>query len=351
MCGKKVFLMVMVLLAWSAAFAGEKAAPVAGHIDIRSTLVGARVYFDGTYVGDADLFVEDVPPGEHAITMRQGSQRIFGQFIVKPGETLMLEGRFEENRIVDLKEFAREEAARRAEEERKAEAARKGEAARKAEAERKAVEDRKIEAERQAAEAEQRNKESAASAKKVDKKPGAKKTVAAASAAKAAKSPEEARRDRNVNLVRVDFADSPTTYGVSVAPKINQQVIANFTDSKSSTGKLMRTKQGQVLCEAGACLREWTGRFFYIDESGKRDAFLIRWKEALFSGVDPRESTKVEMDVCLNGDCTTFQNSGAGTDQGTIDRYVLNWTTKHFIIRRADIAREITDAGGKVPDF
>jgi hypothetical protein len=106
-----------------------------------------------------------------------------------------------------------------------------------------------------------------------------------------------------------------------------------------------------VLCESGSCLRDWTGRFFYIDELGKRDAFLVRWKENVFTGVTPEGNSKVVMDVCLNGDCKSFNLNGEESSQNTVDRYILSWNKKAFIIRRADIVKEITDAGGTVPNF
>jgi hypothetical protein len=316
-----------LLLVASTALAAEQAA-TPGHIDIRSSLVGARVYIDDTYVGDADLFVEDVSPGSHMITLRQGSQRIFGQFTVKPGETIMLEGRFEENRVVDLREVAREAAAKRAEEEREAEA------------------------ERKAQEAEHKKREpAAATAKHGEKKKPEPKRIAAGAALKSEKSAEEERQDLHVNLIRVDFAGSDSNFDVTVTPKLNQKVITNFSDSKGSTGKLIRTKQGTVLCEQGSCVRDWTGRFFYIDEAGKRDAFLIRWRETVFTGVTPDGTSKVVLDICLNGECKSYPDRRAGVNQSRVDRYIVSWTDKAFVIRRADIVKEITDAGGKVPDF
>src|SRR5574340_1204103 len=119
-------VLYLIMLFAGPAFAQE--GDQSANIDIRSTLVGTRVYLEDTYVGDADLFLDNVPPGDHMVIMRQGSQRINGQFAVKAGETLMLEGRFEENRIVDLKKVAREDAVKRAEAERKAEEERKAEA-------------------------------------------------------------------------------------------------------------------------------------------------------------------------------------------------------------------------------
>jgi hypothetical protein len=126
--------------------------------------------------------------------------------------------------------------------------------------------------------------------------------------------------------------------------------VINFTDSKSSSGKFYRNKQNVMLCEAGDCSRDWTGRFFYVDDTGKRDAFLIRWKETVFTGITPGGTSKQELDLCLNGDCKRIALAGE-TVQGNIDRYVLSWNKSAFIIRRADIVKEISDAGGKVPEF
>jgi len=319
----KGYLLIAILAIATVAFAAEQQP---GNIDIRSSLVGARVYMDDAYVGDADLFLEEVPPGDHMILMRQGGQRIIGQFSLKPGEMLMLEGRFEESRIVDLKQVAREEAERRAAEERKAEAERKA-----------------------AAEAEKgKKKEAKAEPKKTEpKKTEPRKPVVAS--AKVAKGPEEERRELHVNIIRVDFAEGSGT-DIKITPKVNQKVVTNFNDSKSAGGKLIRSKQNYVLCEGGGCYRDWTGRFFYIDDNGKRDAFLIRWKETIFTGITPAGTSKQEMDLCLNGDCKRIAFAGE-TMQGNIERYVLSWTKSAFIIRRADILKEISDAGAKVPEF
>jgi hypothetical protein len=59
------------------------------------------------------------------------------------------------------------------------------------------------------------------------------------------------------------------------------------------------------------------------------------------------------MDLCLNGDCKrlVYPSDGSAPAPSTIDRYVLSWTKTVFIIRRSDLLKEITDAGGKVPEF
>lgn len=322
-------VVLAVLFAVGAAYAAEQAEQSA-NIDIRSTLVGTRVYLGDTYVGDADLFLESVPSGEHMIIMRQGSQRISGSFKVKTGETLMLEGRFEENRIVDLKQVAREDAARRAEQERKAEA------------ERRAAEE-----ERRAAETEHKKKEPAAKVEE-KKKPEQKKPVIAS--AKPAKSQTEERQDSYLTLLRVDFEEKSGTE-INISARANAKSTKNFTDNSSTSGKLIRSKQNYTLCEGTGCTRDWTGRLFYIDEAGKRDAFLVRWRETIFSGITPQGTSKMEMDLCLNGDCKHIVYQTGGTTQLSMDRYVLIWAKNNFTIRRADLLKEITDAGGNVPEF
>ena len=306
----------------------------AGSVDIRSTIIGTRVYIDDAYVGDADLFLEEVLPGDHIFTLRQGSQRIRGQFRIKPGELLMLEGRFEEERIVDLKELAKEEALKRAEAEKKAEAERKAQAASEAEMKK----------------AQQQKPSAKATAEK--KKAETKKPVVAM--AKPTKSAEEEQRDLYVNIIRADFEEAGgASFEVKVTPKLNSKIVTNFTDSKNAAGKFFRNKQNTLLCQEGGCYRDWTGRFFYVDDTGKRDAFLIRWKENVFTGVTPSGTSKREMDLCLNGDCKRipFTAEGDAAVQGNLDRYVLTWTKSAFIVRRADLVKEIIEAGGKVPDF
>jgi hypothetical protein len=298
-----------------------------GNIDIRSTMVGARVYMGDTYVGDADLFLEQVPAGEHMFIMRQGSQRISGNFHLKEGETLMLEGRFEERRIVDLKEVAKEEAAKRADAERKAEA------------------ERKVEAER-------RKREDLAKLEADKKKKTTPKKQQPAEAPKPQKSADEERRGTYLNIIRVDIDDAGPT-DIKVGLTANPKAVSNLTDSKSTTGKLYRNKQHILLCEEGSCERDWMGRFFLTDEAGRRDAFLLKWRETVFTGVTPAGTSKKELDWCLNGECKrlTFSPARDTVVQSAMERYVLSWGKKAFTIRRADIMKEIVAAGGTVPEY
>jgi len=313
-------VIVLVLSLSSAGLAADQEKGGPGSIDVRSSQVGGRVYIDNEYKGDADIFIEDVKPGEHVISVRHGGQTVVGQFILNPNETMMLEARFEEGRIVDLKNIAREEASKRAEVERKAEAERK-------------------------------KKEDATQAKTEEKKkPEPKKAVVAVP--KIQKSPEEDRRSAYLSIIRFNVEDAGTT-DIKVTTKINTKTVTNFNDSKNIAGKLYRSKKNDLLCETGSCSRDWNGRFFYIDENGKRDAFLIRWKETVFTGVTPLGTTKLEMDICLNGECKhlVYAAEGGSAAQNVIDRYLLSWTKTAFIIRRADMVKEITDAGGKIPEF
>lgn len=319
---------------------GAMAADQPGNIDIRSTLVGTRVYLDDAYVGDADIFIEDVPPGEHVIILRQGSQRIRGEFKIRPGELLMLEGRFAESRIVDLRQIAREEAEKRAEAARKAE-----EQQRAAEAESKKREQLDQKTERVEKKAEKKAE------KKEEKKTEQQKTAVAV--AKPSPGIEEERRDLHLNILRVDFHETAGGTDVRVTPKANEKVVTNFNDSAYSSGKMYRSKQNDVLCEGSGCSRDWTGRFFYFDDAGKRDAFLIRWRETVFTGITPSGTSKVEVDLCVNGDCkrAEYTNEQGPVVRAQIDRYALTFNRSMLTIRRADIMKEITRSGGQVPDY
>ena len=322
---RKGILFGLVLLAAVSAVAEDQP----GNIDIRSTLVGTRVYLDDAYVGDADIFLEEVPPGEHIVILRQGSQRLRGEFQLKPGELLMLEGRFDESRIVDLRQIAKEEAEKRAE------------AARKAEAERKAAE---AESKKQEQLAQKKGK------KKPEKKAEEKSAVVAV--AKPSKPAENDVQGSHLNILRVDFEESGRV-DVKITPRVNQKIVTNFTDNASTSGKMYRSKQNYILCDGSDCFRDWTGRFFYFDDTGKRDAFLVRWRETVFSGITPSGTSKVEVDLCVNGDCkrSAFATEGGAAVQAVVDRYVLSFNRSVLSIRRADLLQEIRDKGGKVPEF
>ncbi len=171
--------------------------------------------------------------------------------------------------------------------------------------------------------------------------------------ARPAKGAEEERRDLHLNILRVDFEEAADGVDLKITPRINQRIVTNFNDNALSSGKMYRSKQNYVLCQGDECFREWTGRFYYFDDTGKRDAFLIRWRETVFTGITPSGTSKITADLCVNGDCKrmSFDASSGPAVQSRVDRYVLALNKKALTIRRTDILKEITDAGGKAPDF
>lgn len=320
---RKLLALGLVLLGAVAVSAEDQP----GNIDIRSSLIGTRVYLDDAYVGDADVFLEEVPAGEHIIILRQGSKRLRGEFTLKPGELLMLEGRFDESRIVDLRQVALEEAQKRAK------VAREKEEARKI--------------------AEQEGRKQQKQARKEQKRRTKKKAEEKAVVAVAKPAPK--RRDAgemHVNILRVDFQRSGDT-GLKVTPRMEQKIVTNFNDSSISSGKMYRTKQNFLLCEGRDCYRDWTGRFFYFDDTGKRDAFLVRRRETVFSGITPGGTSKVEVDLCVNGDCkrSAFVTENGPAVKTVVDRYLMTFNRSTLSIRRADLLKKLTGKGRKVPEF
>jgi hypothetical protein len=273
------------------------------HIDVRSTLVGTGVYLADAYEGNADLLSEEVRVGHHIITMQEGSHRISHQFTSEPAETSTLEGRFQEGGILDLKKVASGEVEKMP-----------------------------------AGHMEQSKSEP-------------KKGITTLTGRRERKNPEKKRRDVHVNVIRVTFTESSSSPYVSPTSKINSRVVTNFSDSESSTGRILRSNEGQLLCVSGSCERDWTGRFFYIDETGKRDAFLIRWKDFIITGATLFGNGRQILDVCLNGECRSFDRAGEKGVQKTVDRYIIKFTEKSFSIRRADVLKEFADDEREVPDF
>jgi len=226
-------------------------------------------------------------------------------------ETLRLEERFDEQQLVDTTEAERAEAARR----KKTEAA-------------------KLEEQRRAA----------AEVKKPEiKKPESKRAET--------KNSKEAFHNLHLNIIKVyPETDVPELH---VTSKVNPQVITKYVEKKDQSGKYYRTKQGMLLCEAGLCKKEWSATFVYTDEAGKADAFLVRWREITFNGMTPAGTSKRELEVCLNGACQKREdNSAADTvSEMTMDRYSLGWTKSLIVIRRADLLKQLLEAGGDVANY
>jgi len=309
-----VFLVGLSLAPGQAQVAGSEEAELViakyGSLTVKSPVLDAKVFLDGIASGSVNTVIESVPAGEHVVECRAGGKAVSGKFSIVKNETLRLEARFDEQQLIDTTEIERVEAARR----KKAEAA-------KLEEQKRAAEVRKPET----------------------KKPEPKKAET--------KNSKEAFHNLHLNIIKVyPETDVPELH---VTSKVNPQVITKYAETKDQSGKYYRTKQGMLLCETGPCKKEWSSTFVYTDEAGKSDAFLVRWREITFNGMTPTGTSKRELEVCLNGACQKREdNSAADTvHEMNIDRYSLGWTKSLIVIRRADVLKQLQDAGGDVANY
>jgi hypothetical protein len=274
-------------------------------------VLDAKVFIDGIASGSVNSVIESVPAGDHVVECRAGGKAVSGKFSIVKNETLRLEARFDEQQLIDTTEAERAEAARR----------KKAEAAKQEEQKRAAPEIKKPEG----------------------KKPEPKKAEA--------KNSKEAFHNLHLNIIKIyPETDVPELH---VTSKVNPQVITKYVEKKDQSGKYYRTKQGMLLCEAGPCQKVWSSTFVYTDEAGKADAFLVRWREITFNGMTPTGTSKRELEVCLNGACQKREDNSAVdmVHELTIDRYSLGWTKSLVVIRRADVMKEILEAGGDVANY
>ncbi len=271
-----------------------------GSVSIKSTAPGAKVYVDDVYKGSADSVVESIITGEHVIACRTDDNAVSGTFLIKKNETLRLEARFAEGKLVLFREPEKPEAEKKHE---------------------------PVKRERQ-------------------------KQVAPEPKAAEQRNPAEERRKQQLNVVRFNY-DVTKAQQVSLEHAANQQAIAKYVQKKNSTGKYYRTKQGVLLCDAGPCELTWSSTFTYTDEAGKTDAMLLNWKETVFNGITPAGTSKTELEWCLNGQCRKFEDtSQIDMDQEfELDRYQLHWSKTSVLIRRSDIVQEIINAGRSLSDY
>lgn len=276
-----------------------------GSVEIKSPVPGARVYVDEINKGSADDVVESIVVGEHVISCRAGDRAVTGTFQIKKNETLRLEARFDEGKLVVFKQPAKLEPIKAEVEKKKPEPVKQG-----------------------------KPKQPLVEPKKVEQA-----------------TPQEERRRTHLTVMRIN-------YDVTAAQNLEvdhtaQPVVTKYTIKKNKAGKYYRTKQGIVLCDTGPCELTWTASFIYTDEVGKADALLLNWKEIVFNGITPAGTSKRELECCLNGKCWKMQdNSATDTNQEyTIGRYTLSWTKTSLLIRRTDIMQEITAAGRSLADY
>ncbi len=263
-----------------------------GKVSVKSTLPDTKVYIDDTYTGVTDLTVDNVMVGERTISLRHGQRTLTGVFTVQKNEVLRLEGRFDENKIVDLGELERVE---RAEAERK----RKAEAARPVEQKKPpVVEQKKVEV----------------------------------------KAPEEDPRDLHRTLIKIYF-DNLGSEAARVQHTVNPKVISKLLEKKNKSGKYYRTKQGVPLCDTGPCEMVWSVSFTYTDEKGKEDSFVLVWKETVFSGATPDGTSKRMLEWCLNGACNRLTDTDLADkpQEDRVERYRLNWSRYRLTLSRDDV--------------
>lgn len=282
-----------------------------GKVSVRSQVPDAKVFVDDVYRGPAGNVIESIPVGMHAIRCSTETQTVTGVFEIVKNELLQLEARFDENKLV----FFQEER----------------EKVKKAEAE-----------------AEKKPKAAVAPP---PLKP--KKTAPPAEAKKEErKSPEEERRSLHLNMIKIYF-DDIQAQEVRISHKINPKVVANFVEKKHHSGTYYRTKQNALLCDAGPCEQQWAASFGYTDETGKADTIGLTWKQTVFNGITPDGTSKRELLFCLNAECKHLEDV-TNDDKplaAVAERYRLTWSKSSLIIRRADIMKEIIDAGGVVDAY
>jgi hypothetical protein len=282
-----------------------------GSVVVKSTIPDAKVFIDDVYKGVAENTIESVIVGEHVISCRTEIKRVSGVFSVKKNETLRLEARFDEGRLV---------AAPAAVE--KVEKAEKPEPVKP-----KKVEPVKHEKPKKPAPVVQVKREEP-------------------------KDPQEERRKLHLTTMKIFFEVTPSQE-IHVDHKANEAVISKYSENKSLTGRYYRTKQNVLLCDTGPCEMGWTVSFLYADEAGKSDAFLLTWKEIVFNGITPAGTSKRVLEWCLDGVCNKFEDTSAADTEQMQDmgRYKLSWSKTAVIIRRTDIMIEIAAAGKSLSDY
>ncbi|HSQ78943.1 MAG TPA: hypothetical protein VLN91_08620 [Nitrospirota bacterium] len=276
-----------------------------GSVEIKSPVPDAKVYVDDIYKGGAGDVVESIVVGEHVISCRTGGRAVSGTFQIKKNETLRLEARFDEGKLVVFKQPPKVEPMKAVVEKKKPEPGKQG-----------------------------KPKQALAEPKKADQI-----------------NPQEERRRTHLNVMRIEYevTDAQDIHIDYAAPP----VISKYVIKKNKDGKYYRTKHGIVLCDAGPCDLTWSVSFIYTDEAGKTDALLLNWKEIVFNGITPAGTSKRELECCLNGKCWKMQdNSATDTNQEyAIGRYTLSWTKTSVLIRRTDIMEEILAAGRSLSDY
>jgi hypothetical protein len=276
-----------------------------GSLYVKSQEPGAKVYIDDTYKGGADSIIESIVAGQHVISVRVDAKAVSGTFSIRKNETLRLEARFSEGKLIVSRDAHGETHA--AQPKKPAEATKP-----------------------------EKPKKPVPEPKKAENK-----------------TPVEERRHTHLTVMKINYERSDGQQ-VKVEHKANPSVISKFSASKSGMGKYYRTKQGVLLCDREPCELTWRISFIYTDETSKADALLLNWKETVFNGITPAGTSRQDLECCLNGQCWKMQYKSKGEATQEFDiggKYRLSWEKGSIVIRRADIMKEILEAGRSLDDY
>jgi hypothetical protein len=279
-----------------------------GSISVRSLTPDAKVFIDDVYKGAAENTIESVIVGDHVISCRTENRTVSGTFTVKKNETLRLEARFDEGKLVAI-----------------------------------TVPEKKIEQ----VEVEKKKK-----AEPVRQEKPKKPVPVVIVKREEPIDPQEERRKLHLTTMQIYF-EITRSQEIQIFHKANLAVISKYTENKTLTGRYYRTKQNVLLCDAGPCEMGWSATFLYMDEAGKSDAFLLNWKEIVFNGITPAGTSKRVLEWCLDGVCRKLEDTGAADAEREqeMGRYKLKWTRTSVIIRRADVMLESVAAGKSLSDY
>ncbi len=96
---------------------------------------------------------------------------------------------------------------------------------------------------------------------------------------------------------------------LGISHKADSKTITRYSEKKSQKGTYSRTQSNVLICEAGPCEQQWSSSFIHTDETGKSDSFILTWKQTVFEGITPTGTSKRELLYCVNGVCTTLEDT------------------------------------------
>ncbi len=271
-----------------------------GSLFVKSSVSGAKVFVDDIARGSADDMIEGVVAGQHSVSCRTDSGTVSGVFQIKKNETLRLDARFEENKLVVYAVPVVPPVGKK----------------------------------KPAPAKQEKAVKPAAEAKKAEPK-----------------NPVDERRKTHLTVMRIEY-DINAGQGIEVGHSA-PSAVTKCAIKKSQAGKYYRTKQGVLLCDAGPCELTWNASFLYTDEKGGADALLLNWKEIVFNGITPKGTSRRELECCLNGKCIKMDDTSP-TDieqELAVGRYGVHWTKTSVTVRRADVEKEILNAGRSLADY